>query len=87
LEYIKFKEFLISLLIVRGYNIKTMSGYFLETYAQELKKQYAEVLSTIKSEVMNGDLIMLEKYVRNNINGSISKILSGFLNEYNKNYS
>ena len=87
LEYIKFKEFLISLLIARGYKIKVMNGLFLETYAQDLKKQYAEVLSTIRSEVVDGDLIMLEKYVRTNINGTISNTLRNFLNEYNKKLS
>ena len=87
LEYIKFKEFLISLLISRGYKITTLDGFFLETYAQELKKEYAEVLSTIRSEVQDGDLIMLQKYVRNNINGKISKTLENFLDEYNKKLS
>ncbi len=87
LKYIKFREFLVSLLISRGIKITAMDGFFLSSYAQQLKRQYAEVLSTIRSEAMDGDLIMLEKYVRNNINGKISKTLGNFLDEYNKKLS
>jgi hypothetical protein len=64
-----------------------MDGYFLTTYAQELKDVYAEVLSTIRSEAPSGDLIGLEKYVRKNINGRINTTLRRFLSEYSKNYS
>lgn len=87
LEYIKFREFLVSLLISRGIKITAMDGFFLSSYAQRLKRQYAEVLSTIRSEAIDGDLIMLEKYVRTNINGSISKSLKEFLDEYSKKLS
>jgi hypothetical protein len=85
LEYIKFREFLVSTLISRGLKITVMDGYFLSYYAQELKEVYAEVLSTINSEAASGDLIGLEKYVRDNINGRISNTLKNFLHEYKNN--
>lgn len=86
-ELIKFREFLVYLLVSNGYKITTIDGFFISSFAQELKEIYAEVLSTIKSEVVNGDLIGLEKYVRNNINGTITNTLTRFLSEYRKNYS
>ena len=76
-----------AMLIRHGKKIVPTSVNFLEYYATKLRKEYANILSTIRSEAANGDLIELKKYVKHNVNGTFASIIRNFEEEYGKNIS
>lgn len=76
-----------AMLIRHGKKIVPTSVSFLEYYATKLRREYANILSTIRSEAAQGDLIELEKYVKHNVNGTFTTIITHFEQEYGKNIS
>ncbi len=56
----------------------------MKAYRDKLKIEYAQMLDFIQSNVMNGNLIELESYIRKGINGNITLILDEFVENYEK---
>lgn len=77
-------EYLIDILINRNREITITSTKFLKRYRDKLTNEYANILDYIQSNAMYGDIIRLEKYVKEGINGNITKILDEFVEEYEK---
>jgi len=55
-------------------------------YADELNSEYADIIDYIHQNIANGDIIALEKYIRDKVNGSFTNIIGDFLNEYEQSY-
>lgn len=77
-----FMEYLIDTLVNRHKKITITSTNFLKMYSDRLKDEYAGVLDYIQSNIMNGDLIQLDRFIRNKINGNITEILDEFIEKY-----
>ncbi len=54
----------------------------LVKYSNELNREYGDILDYIHQNVLNGDIIALEKYVRDKVNGSFTSIIERFFKEY-----
>jgi len=80
-----FMEYLIDILVNRHKKITITSTKFLKTYRDMLKDEYAMVLDYVQSNVINGDLIQLNRFIRNRINGNITEILDDFIEKYEEN--
>jgi len=77
-------EYLIDVLINRNKKITITSVKFLKTYRDILKNEYAEVLDYIQSKIVDGDIIHLESFIKDRINGNITETLDIFVNNYEK---
>jgi len=55
--------------------------------AWELERKYAELINVLDSEVSNGELIGIHKHINKSVNGSFTKIIDEFLNEYDEKSS
>jgi len=77
-------EYLIDFLIKEGRNIKPIRLSLLKRYGDKLKKEYSQVLDTISIEAPEGNILKLEKYIRNKINGFFYSTLENFVEEYEK---
>jgi hypothetical protein len=75
-------EYLIDVLINRYKKLTITSTKFLKTYRDKLRVEYARALDYIQTNVINGDIIQLEKYIRDRINGNITAILDEFVENY-----
>ena len=75
-------EYLIDILINRNREITITSTKLLKQYRDRLANEYANILDHIQSNAMYGDIIQLEKYVKEGINGNITKILDEFVERY-----
>lgn len=75
-------EFLLDVLIKREKEISVTSLSLLKRHRDKLKKEYAEILDYIHSNVQYGEILKLEEYIKENINGSFSKIIDDFVDEY-----
>jgi len=51
-------------------------------YADELNKEYADILDYLHQNIAEGDIIALEKYIKTKVNGSFTKIIEDFVREY-----
>jgi len=51
-------------------------------YADNLNREYAEIIDHLHQNVADGDIIALEQYVKDKVNGSFTKIIKDFVNEY-----
>jgi len=51
-------------------------------YADELNREYADLIDYIHQNIADGDVIALEKYVKNKVNGSFADIIKKFLDDY-----
>ena len=80
-----FMEYLMDILINRHKKITITSTNFLKMYRDMLKDEYAMVLDYVQSNIMNGDLIQLDRFIRNRINGNITEILDDFIEKYEEN--
>ena len=78
-------EYLIDILINRNREITITSTKFLKGYRDRLNDEYANILDHIQSNAMHGDIIRLQKYIREGINGNITKILDEFVERYEEN--
>ena len=78
-------EYLIDILINRNRKITITSTKFLKRYRDKLNDEYANILDHIQSNAIHGDIIQLEKYIREGVNGNITKILDEFVERYEKN--
>lgn len=83
-EPIHFKEYLMGVLIQNNYNIVSIPISFLETYSSSLRKEYAAVLDYLEQNLLNKDIFELEKYIKQQVNGYFSFIISSFLKDYEK---
>lgn len=54
-------------------------------YTDELNSEYGEILDYLHQNVQDGDIIALEQYVKDKVNGSFTKIIKDFVHEY-ENY-
>lgn len=54
-------------------------------YADRLNREYADIIDHIHQNIADGDIIGLEKHIRDKVNGSFTNIIGDFLNEY-ENY-
>ncbi len=54
----------------------------LVKYSNELNREYGDILDYIHQNVLNGDIIALEKYVKNKVNGSFTQIIERYLDDY-----
>ena len=77
-------EYLIEILIKRHKEIRIMGIRFLKTYRDKLKSEYIDVLGYIDSNIINGDIIHLEDFIKKRINGNITSILDNFIEDYEK---
>lgn len=77
-------EYLLDVLIKRKNVISVTSLNLLKKHRDKLKKEYANILDYIESNVQYGEILKLERYIKKNINGSFSKIIDDFVNDYNK---
>lgn len=77
-------EYLIEILLNRYKKLTITSVKFLKTYRDKLLKEYASILDYIQSNIINGDILYLERYIRNSINGNITNILDEFVDNYEK---
>jgi len=84
IKTIPFMEYLIDILINRHREITITSTKFLKKYSDMLTDEYAIILDHIQSNAIHGDIIQLEKYVKEGINGNITKILDEFVENYEK---
>ena len=75
-------EYLIDILVNRHREITLTSTKFLKKYRDRLMNEYANILDHIQSNAMHGDIIQLEKYVKEGINGNITAILDEFVENY-----
>jgi len=57
----------------------------LVKYSNELNREYGDILDHLHQNVLNGDIIALEKYVRDKVNGSFTSIIKRFFVEYDEN--
>lgn len=80
----KFREFLEAVLIRSGRKIVPHDFSMVNDHALELQKQYAELLSILDSELTEGELIGIHKYINKSVNGSFTRIINNFLWEYDK---
>lgn len=78
-------EYLIDILINRHKEITITSTKFLKKYSDRLTNEYANILDHIQSNAIYGDIIRLEKYIKEGINGNITEILDEFVENYEKN--
>lgn len=51
-------------------------------YADALNKEYADILDYLHQNIPEGDIIALEQYIKNKVNGSFTKIIKDFIREY-----
>ena len=90
LDYFKFGEYLVRVLIKPGREIVAQPLYKIMLYADELNSVYGEMLDYLHQNVQDGDIIALEQYVKDKVNGSFTKIIKDFIYEYesykNNNY-
>lgn len=77
-------DYLIDILIYRYRKITITSNKFLKSYRNKLKLEYAQMLDYIQSNIMDGNLIELESYIKSGINGNITNILDEFVENYEK---
>ena len=82
LDYFKFGEYLVRVLIIPGRKIIPQPLNKIMFYADELNKEYAEILDYLHQNVKNGDIIALEQYVKDKVNGSFTDIIKDFVYEY-----
>lgn len=75
-------EYLVGILIKRSKVISSVSLKLLKKHSQKLQEQYAQVLAYLEMNVSNGDIIGLEHYIKENINGNITTLLEAFVNEF-----
>jgi len=80
-----FMEYLIDILIKRHQKITITSTNFLKKYRDLLIQEYANVLDYLQSNIANGNIIDLEQYIKNRINGNITSILDDFVKNYEEN--
>ena len=85
IQILPFMEYLIDVLINRYRKITVTSTKFLKIYRDKLKNEYANALDYIQSNIVHGDIIQLEQYIKNRINGNITEILDEFIENYEKN--
>ena len=77
----QFMEYLVGILIPRAV-ISTVPIKLLKKYSEKLKDQYSQVLDYLEINILNGDIIELEHYIKQNINGNITTLLEAFVNEF-----
>lgn len=77
-------EYLIDVLIDRHKKITITNTRFLKRYRDMLLDEYAMILDYIQSNAKDGDILHLEQYIRNGINGNITQILDNFVDDYEK---
>ena len=77
-------EYLIDILVNRYKTITVTSTKFLKHYRDELRKEYAQILDYVQSNVINGDILEMEHYIKQGINGNITDILDEFVENYEK---
>jgi len=75
-------EFLLTVLMERGVPIRTIDLSLLKDYKNRLKAEYDEIFDHISSKALDGDIIELQKYIKNKVNGSFSRIINGFVYDY-----
>ena len=85
IKTIPFMEYLVDILINRHREITITSTKFLKGYSDRLTNEYAIILDHIQSNAIHGNIIQLEKYIKEGINGNITKILDEFVENYEKN--
>jgi len=54
----------------------------LVKYTNELNREYGDILDYIHQNALDGDIIGLEKYIRDKVNGSFTSIIERFFVEY-----
>jgi len=54
----------------------------LMVYSNRLYREYGEILDHLQQNVADGDIIALEQYVKDKVNGSFTKLIKDFINEY-----
>lgn len=57
----------------------------LVKYSNELNREYGDILDYIHQNALDGDIIALEQYVKDKVNGSFTSIIERFFKEYDEN--
>ena len=78
-------EYLIDVLVNRYKKITVTSTKFLKHYRDLLKDEYAQILDFVQSKIIDGDILKMEQFIKQGINGNINKILDEFVENYEKN--
>lgn len=79
-----FMEYLVDILVNRYKKITVTSTKIFKAYRDKLKDIYAQILDYIEGKASSGDIISLEQYIKNKINGNITNILDEFVENYEK---
>lgn len=82
LDYFKFGEYLVRVLIEPGREIIAQPIDKIILYANKLNSLYGEILDHLHQNVHDGDIIALEQYVKDEVNGSFTTIIKNFIYEY-----
>ncbi len=75
-------EYLEVILVVSFRKIYAHPFDLLVKYADKLNKEYADILDFISQNIVDGEIIALERYLRSKVNGSFTSIIEKFLIEY-----
>lgn len=54
----------------------------LVRYANTLNREYGDILDYIHQNIAEGDIISLEQYIKDKVNGSFTRIIKNFFVEY-----
>lgn len=84
INQIPFKEYLIDILIKKGYTIGPISLNLLNNYGGKLKNLWGKVLEYLDLNISNGEIMKLNRYIKEKVNGEFSKIINQFVFEYEK---
>jgi len=75
-------EFLFNVLMERGISIKAIKFTLLKEYSTKLNKEYIDIFDYISSKALDGNIFELEKYIKNKVNGTFTKLIDSFTNDY-----
>ena len=74
--------YLEAVLIKPGREIVAHPLKMIIQYSDELNSEYGEILDYLHQNVHNGDIIALEQYVKDKVNGSFTRIIRDFIHDY-----
>ena len=86
LNYFKFREFLEAVLIRSQRKIVAHDYSMVGNCAWKMERAYAVILDRIVQETNIGNLIGLNSYIHQAVNGVFTSIIQEFLKDYDKTY-
>ena len=83
-DIFKFGEFLTDKFIQSGKQVKFIDITLVYEYSKSLELEYATLLDYITSNIAEGDIIEIEKYVKHKVNGSFTTLIQSFIYNHDK---